>query len=59
MCFAREGSEDAGKFHGYVAGADEDDLFGLLVELEEAVGGNAVLCARDVGGDARVSAGSD
>jgi len=56
VCLAPESSEDASQFHSYVAGADKDDFFGLLVELKEAVGGDAVLCTRDVARDARVSA---
>lgn len=56
MCLTRKSSENASQFHGNVAGTDKDDFFGLLVELEEAVGGDAVLCARDFARDVRVSA---
>lgn len=51
-----EGLKDAREFDGDVAGADEDNLFGLLLELEEAVGGDAVLGAGDVLWDDRISA---
>jgi len=56
VCLTRKSSENASQFHGNVAGTDKDDFFGLLVELEEAVGGDAVLCARDFARDVRVSA---
>jgi hypothetical protein len=54
--FGGEGLEDARELDGDIAGADEDNLFGLLLELEEAVGGDAEFGAGDVLRDDRISA---
>lgn len=49
--FGGEGLEDSGEFDSDIASADEDDFCGLVLELEESVGSNAMFGAGDVFGD--------
>lgn len=54
-----EGVEHAGHLDGDVAGADESRDLGLLLELEEAVAGDAEVGAGDALGDVRAAADGD
>lgn len=57
--FGAEGVEHAGELDGDVAGADEGDLLGLDVDVEEAVRVGAELGAGDFRGDGGVAADGD
>ena len=59
MRFAAEVVEHARHFDGNVAGADEGNLLRLLLQSEEAVGGDAVLMARDMRGKGGVATSSE
>ncbi|KAB8606239.1 hypothetical protein FH972_025869 [Carpinus fangiana] len=54
-----ESVEHARHLDGDVACADEGGLLGLRLELKEAIGRDAKICTRNVGGDVGVSAHSD
>ena len=55
---AAQSVQHARQLHGDVAGADDGHLARLRLQLEEAVGGDSIACARDIRHD-RASAGGD
>lgn len=59
MSLCAEGVEHAGEFDSNVTGADDGDLLGLLLDVEEAVRVDTELGARDRGRNARVTTDSD
>lgn len=59
MSLCAEGVEHAREFDGNVAGTNDGDLLGLLLDFEEAVGVDTQLGARDRRRYARVSADGD